>query len=364
MTTWLIFALMTAAVLLGLLVPFWRAREAEPARHRYDEAVFRDQLAELDRDVARGLIAPGEADAARNEISRRLIGAGGDAEPAAARDHRAVVLASVIAVPLIAGSLYAALGRPELPDTPLAARLEHAVESNDALALVAKVEQHLAKNPDDARGWGVIAPVYRQMRRYGDAALAYQRVLQLSPPTAGTMADYGEMLVYANEGLVDQGAEAIFAEALRLDPKEPKAGYFKGLALKQEGKVGDARRLWMSLLASAPNDAAWRPLIEGELAALPENSAPILSQDQIANAESMSGEDRQAMIRSMVDGLEERLKSNPADLEGWRRLIRSRMVLGDEEKARAAYAKAREQFRNEPDKIVAVDALARELRIE
>jgi cytochrome c-type biogenesis protein CcmH len=172
------------------------------------------------------------------------------------------------------------------------------------------------------------------------------------------------MLVYANEGLVDRDAVRVFAEALKRDPKEPKAGYFSGLTLKQEGKVGAARTLWMDLLKTAPQDAAWRALLESELAAVPQDSAPLLSDDAIAKAEGMNAGERDAMIRAMVDGLEARLRSNPADPEGWRRLIRSRMVLGDEAKARMAYADARAQFRSEPDQITSFEALARELKIQ
>lgn len=365
MTIWLIFALLTAAVLAALLVPLRRAGEAGLARHHYDEAVFRDQLAELDRDLARGLIGPSEADAARNEIARRLIAAReGGTEPRSPAHGRALAMGAIVAVPLVAGGLYAALGRPGLPDMPLQARLDRAVESNDAFALVAKVEQHLAKNPDDARGWAVMAPAYRQLQRYDDAALAYSHVLRLEGASAARYADYGEMLVYANEGLVDANAANIFAEALKLDAKEPKARYFSGLALKQEGKTAEARTLWQTMLADGPGDAAWRPMIERELAALTEGSAPAPSRDQIAAAGDMSGPAHEAMIRDMVDGLEARLRADPGDMEGWKKLIRSRMVLGEEAKARQAYTQALTRFAGKPDAVAGFEALARELKIQ
>lgn len=364
MTLWLVFVLMTAAVLLALLAPLRRGGGGAVARHIHDEAVYRDQLAELDRDVARGLIGKPEAEAARNEIARRLISAA-EGEPAmpTPAHGRVLAVAAIVAVPLLAGGLYAALGRPGLPDMPLQARLDHAVENNDAFALLAKVEQHLAKNPDDARGWAVVAPVYRQLQRYGDAALAYSHVLRLQGANAERYADYGEMLVYANDGLIDAKAADIFAEALTLDPKEPKARYFSGLAFKQEGKTGEARAVWSALLAESAANATWRPLLEQELAVL-ASSAPVLSDEQIANAQAMSGEDRQAMIRSMVDGLEARLHAEPGDIEGWRRLIRSRVVLGDEAKAREAYSQARMHFAGKPEAIAGFEALARELKIQ
>ena len=165
--------------------------------------MFRDQLAELDRDVARGFIAAPEADAARNEISRRLIGARDDrpAQPAAAARYLVLPVAALF--PSSRSRSMPSLGQPHLPDIPLAGRLDSAVENNDFAALIAKVEQHLARIPMMRRAGRVLAPVYRQLDRYADAALAYRRFFELSSATAAALADYGEMLPFANEGLVD-----------------------------------------------------------------------------------------------------------------------------------------------------------------
>ncbi|MBI2719360.1 MAG: c-type cytochrome biogenesis protein CcmI [Rhizobiales bacterium] len=239
MTIWVIFAFLTATVMAGLLLPVLRRREGPAAaRADYDLAVFRDQLAELERDAARGAIAPAEAQAAGNEIARRLIAA---SAPAAATPSRRaapiVALAGALLIPVIALPLYLSRGRPALPDVPYAERLANAVANRDFDALVAKVEAHLVKQPDDIAGWKVLAPAYRQAQRWDDAARAFKRIIELSRPDAGTFSDYGEMLVFANQGMVAAEAAKAFADALKIEPKLPTARFFAAVALKQEGKT-------------------------------------------------------------------------------------------------------------------------------
>jgi len=344
---WLIFAIMTAAVLAALSMPLWQAgAEVAPGRDRYDRAVFRDQLAELERDRARGAIGAAEADAAGNEISRRLIQAARpDAGPATGRAG-VVGLIGAVLVPLVAIPLYLNSGMPRLADVPLAARLEKAVENQDFAALVAKVERHLAQNPDDIKGWKVLAPAYKREQRWQDAANAYANIVRLSQSDAVMIAEYGEMLVFANDGMVTAAAARAFTAALQADAKLPKARFFTALALKQEGKKDAARQSFEALLAESPADATFRPMVEAELQDL-----------------ATSG-DRQAMIRAMVDGLEERLKTDAGDLDGWQRLIRSRAVLKEMDKARAAYATARHHFSDRPEALATLDGLATELNIK
>lgn len=362
MSFWLAIAVLTAAVLGALLAPLWRKSTDGASRKDFDLAVFRDQLAELERDKARGIIGEAEAEAARNEISRRLLTAS-QAQENVSGESRAnwAAIIAVAAIPLIAVPIYLRTGAPHLPDVPLKDRIERAVENNDMVALVAKVEDRLAKDLNNAEGWAVLAPVYKHMTRFEDAARAYGNVLRLTKPTPETWADFAEMLVFANQGIVSAEANKAFAEALKLDPKNAKARYFAALALKQEGKTGEAVAAWKVLLADSPADASWRNLVEQEIASA---GAPRPSQEQIAAAQDMSPEDRQKMIRSMVDGLEERLKKNGNDLEGWRRLINARMVLGEQDKARLAYETAKTVFKDKPEALAALGGLAKNLRLE
>ncbi|WP_162914491.1 c-type cytochrome biogenesis protein CcmI [Taklimakanibacter lacteus] len=364
MLNFLIFAVLAAGVVLGVCWPVLKGSTAGPRRADYDEVVFRDQLAELERDRARGLIAEAEAKAARNEIARRLIAADRDSPAAGARaSGRWAAVAAAAFIPISALALYLALGAPGQPDMPLRERLANAVANNDVQALMARAEAHLAEKPDDLRGWEVVAPIYRSAERYADAARAYQNILRLKGPDAGTYADLGEMLVIANAGLVPKEAAQAFAEALRLDARSPKARFYAGLALKQDGKRAEALTLWQGLLADTGPDDSWRGVLEAQIASL-SPGAPVLSDEQVAAAQSMTGEDRENMIRGMVDGLEERLKSAPADLEGWQRLIKARAVLGEIDKARAAYGRAREQFKADTAAMAALSQAAKELGIE
>lgn len=364
MLNFLIFAVLAAGVVLAVCWPVLKGAASGPRREDYDEVVFRDQLAELERDRARGLIGEAEAQAARNEIARRLIAADREVVPAKAiASGKAPAFAAAFLIPVLSLVLYMALGAPGQPDMPLKERLANAVANNDMQALLAKAEAHLAEKPDDLKGWEVVAPIYRAAERYGDAARAYQNILRLKGADGETYADFGEMLVLANAGLVPKEATQAFAEALKLDPKSVKARFYGGLALKQDGKRTEALALWQGLLADTGPQDSWRRALEAQIASL-SPGAPVLSDDQVAAAQSMTSEDRENMIRGMVDGLEERLKSAPADLEGWQRLIKARAVLGEMDKARGAYRIAREQFKDDVKATSALAQSAKELGIE
>lgn len=277
-------------------------------------------------------------------------------------NRRLVHIFSALLVPAIAVTLYLREGSPQLSDVPRAARLEKATETGDFAALIAKVEDHLAKNPDDAQGWGVLAPAYKRDGRWQDAANAYAQILRLSPPTAESLSDYAEALVLANQGLVTTEASKAFAEASKQDPKMPRARFYLAIALKQEGKAEEAKAAMMSLLADSTPDAPWRPMLEKELAEI-ASRPPALSAETQSAAANLSSEDQQQMIRSMVDGLEEKLKTNTNDLDGWLRLIRSRTVLNEPDRARAALETARAALKDNPQALSALDALAKELNL-
>jgi cytochrome c-type biogenesis protein CcmH len=257
----ILVAAMTAVALLAVLWPLSRARAPGSARDA-DIAVYRDQLAELERDRARGLIAEREAEAARIEVSRRLLAAadaGREHSPAAgalARRRIAAVVA-LVGIPLLAGGLYFSLGSPELPAAPLAARLAQPPQQQDLALLVRRIEAHLARNPDDGRGWEVLAPVYLRAGRLDEAVQARANALRLLGATAAREADHGEALTLQARGVVTAEARAAFQRALALDGKHAKALFFAGLAAEQDGKHADAREMWARLAASAPPDDPW-----------------------------------------------------------------------------------------------------------
>ena len=362
---WILFAAMTAAVIGALLWPVVKSKPAESVAERaaYDRTVFRDQLAELDRDLARGTIGQAEADAARNEISRRLIAVSQEAPRKPVSGFAWAAIAATLIVPAVALPLYMKSGNPQLADVPHAERMANAEKNGDMDALIAKVEQHLEANPDDLQGWQILAPAYRRMMRWADAAEAYRNILRLSPPDASNLSDYAEAQVMANQGMVPAPAHELIRQALMLDPKFPKARFYNALALKQEGKTEEAKAAFESFLKDSPADAPWRPMLEAEMQDM-ASKPPALDQQTMANASNMSASDQQAMIRSMVDGLDQKLAANPDNLEGWLRLIRARTVLGDTDKAKAAYKKALETFSGNEDALAQISALGREMKLE
>lgn len=359
---WIIFALMTAAVLTGLLWPVMRPAASTAPRSSHDRAVFRDQLAELERDLMRGAIGEREADAARNEIARRII-ASDAASPAIPMGIApAIVLAAALLVPAVALPLYLHAGNPRLPDVPLEARLANAERTGDFEALVARIERHLAGNPTDIKGWQVLAPVYQRSQRHADAARALEAILRLAPPTAVTLADYGEALTSANQGIVTEAARQALRNALTLDRTLPKARFLEALALKQEGKADEARTAFEALLTDSPADAPWRAGVETQIAEI-QSRPPSLAPDIAEQAGAMSPGEQQEMIRTMVEGLDEKLRADGSDLNGWLKLIRARKVLQEDDKATSAYATAKRLFRNSPGAQDALDTLAKELNV-
>jgi cytochrome c-type biogenesis protein CcmH len=362
---WIVFAAMTAVVIAVLILPVLRREAASPAadRNAFDRAVFRDQLSELDRDLERGVIGPAEAEAARNEVSRRLIAAAEQPAPKASMVAPSLALAAVLIVPLVALPLYLKAGSPQLPGVPLEKRMAEAEAKGDYEALIVKVEKHLAQNPDDLDGWKVLAPAYRRGMRFADAVEAHRNIVRLSPPDALALSDYAEAMVMAGEGMVSAEAHDLFGKALALDPTLPKARFYEALALKQEGKTEEAKSAFEAFLKDTPADAPWRAMLLAEMQDMGAKP-PALDSETMANAQAMAPEDQQAMIRSMVDGLEEKLTANPNDLDGWLRLIRSRAVLGEASKAKAAYDKALAQYSGNADALAQIESLAKDMNLQ
>jgi cytochrome c-type biogenesis protein CcmH len=343
MALWFVFALMTAVAVFAVLWPLGRGARKE--REGSETAVYKDQLAEVSRDAASGMIAPAEADAARVEISRRLLAASDDEASATSTANvplrRAVAIVALVVMPLIAAAFYARLGSPSIGDFPIAARMAAPLANAPLERLVAQVETHLEKNPADGRGWEVLAPVLFKIGRYDDAVRAWRNSIRYNGETATRRSDLGEAMAAAAGGVVTSEAKAELERAIALDPNEVKARYLVGLAAEQDGRKADAADIWRGMLANAPADAPWRPLVQAALSRVGV-AAPKLSDDTIAAAKEMSEGDRNTMIRGMVERLATRLKDNGDDVEGWLRLVRAYIVLGEREKARGALNDARQ----------------------
>jgi cytochrome c-type biogenesis protein CcmH len=375
MTLWFGLALMTAAAVLAVLWPL--SRRGRELLSGSDVAVYRDQLEEIERDRTAGLIADNEAAGAKVEVSRRLLAAAdAPAAPAgntaaATRRRRAVAVAALVALPLGAVGIYLALGSPLLPDQPLTARLVEARANQSMESLIAQVEAHLAQRPDDGRGWEVIAPIYLRLGRFDDAVRARRNALRLNGDSAERQAALGEALVFGANGVVTAEAKSAFEKAVALDAAHVQARYFLGLAAEQDGDRARAAATWRALIETAPPDAPWVDFVRGALARVEGaggaaaggvRSGP--SEEQVAASSELSAEQRNVMIQGMVDRLAERLNRDGSDVEGWLRLVRSYMVLGQADKARAAAADARRALAGDPNKLRRLDDLVKGLGIE
>lgn len=386
---------MTSLAMAILLVPLLLRSRAAASRDAYNLAVYRDQLAELDRDIGRGVLTPDQAEGARAEIGRRILALAPSATgtgPASAVPF-AVAVVAVLILPFAAWSLYAALGSPSLPDQPFASRTQaatpqtaEAAPPHDMTEAMAKLAEHLKQQPDDLNGWVLLARSQMSVGKFKEASDAYSHAAELAEDNLNVIGDWGEAQVLAAGGKVTPAARGAFEKTLKDPDNAPRSRYYLALAAAQEGDPKQALQQWVDLEADSPADADWLPLLRqritetaGQLgldpatlktsagaarpsptarppqvAAAPQPAAPAPApptapslapdparvreaQQALANAPA---EDRQAMINSMVERLAARLEQQPNDVDGWARLGRSYMVLNQPAKARDAYARA------------------------
>ncbi len=356
---WLIFAVLTAGAIGCVLWPLSKTPRALTRRDA-GVAIYKAQLAEIERDETQRIVAKEDAQSARSEAARRLLATeeGNEPLPGESRTRaRLAALAVVIFVPALTLAVYAAIGHPNLPDAPLSARLQSSPDKLDLAAAIAKVEAHLAQHPDDGRGYEVLAPVYLKLGRAGDAVNAARAALRLLGDSPLRQTLYGEAMVVAADGAVTKEAAQAFEAAAAADPSAAKARFFLGLYAEQQGDKAGAKEIWTKLAADAPPDSQVAQALRQRVAALgggPEG----------ANREPAQDAAQMRAIRAMVDRLAARLSQNGADLEGWLRLVRSYAVLQEADKARGALIDAKRNLAGDPSAITRLDALARELGLE
>jgi cytochrome c-type biogenesis protein CcmH len=359
----LVLALMMAAAILAVLWPLSRSREAVSAETldaATDIAVYRDQLEEIQRDRNAGAIGPEEAQAAQVEVSRRLLAAAQPSgnppitEDVAARRfrRRATALAALVLMPAGAAIVYLAVGSPGLPGQALADRSD--MRDNSLPAMIAKIESHLEQNPTDGRGWAVVAPVYLRLGRFDDAVRADRNAIKYLGESPARLGDLAEALVSQANGVITGEAKALFEKVIAVDGNDARAQFYIGLAAEQDGRRDDAAKTWRGLIAKAPADAPWLQAVKEALARVegtPSPPAPGPSAEDIAMASEMSADDREKMVRGMVDRLSQRLHEDGSDVEGWLRLMRAHVVLGERDKASETAADARRALKDAPDKL-------------
>jgi cytochrome c-type biogenesis protein CcmH len=374
---WMILTLMVALAAVGLALPLIRRHDdARRARGSVTE-VLKAQLGEIEAHAATGALPPAEAEALKTDVKRRVLAEGREAEPAARplseRTLLMLALGLVAVVVLAATGLYLKIGRPDATSrAPVAASaLPPGHPNGEVAGMIGQLESRMKQSPNDAEGWRMLGWSYLQVGRNADAATAYGRAAALDPHNGEYLSAQGEATVLAAQGQVTPAAETIFRKAVSLDAADPRARYYLAIAKDQKGDAKGAMDDWIALLKSAPADAPWAPEVRafvekvaaerhvdltGRLppapvavaSAGPPSSAPGPTSDQVAAAGQMSAEGRQAMIQGMVEKQAAALKANPHDREGWERLMRARMVLGQTALAAQAYRDAARAFAGSP----------------
>ncbi len=273
MTLWIILTLMAAVSAAVMTIPLVRRQEARADERTATIAVLKDQLGDVDVQLAAGSIPPADAEGLRVEIKRRMLAAGhipADLErPLGSRALAGVALGLAGLVALAAGGLYSTMGRPDLGSMPVAsgaappAATAAAPQADPAAGEVAKLvtalEAKMQANPGDPEGWRMLGWSYFQTRRFADSAAAYGKAVALKPDGIGYQSAYGEALVQVADGNVTPAATDAFTKARAQDNGDARARYFLGLKKSQEGDNKGAIDDWIGLLGESAGDAPWVP---------------------------------------------------------------------------------------------------------
>ena len=386
MPLWPVLIVLTGLVVIIVAWPLFRARALGDASDHAGVGqlnVYKDQLAEIDRDLERGVIGDTEAEEARIELSRRMLSAAVPAnanrslagrKTAMLAGHGVVKAAVITSIPLIAIGLYASFGVPSLPGSPREAKVAQqdstpAQGAPDVATLIAQVEARLRSSPDDGRGWDVIAPVYLREQRFGEAKIAFARAIELLGEDTKRLLGLAESSIRARGGLVTGEARAAFEKVLKVEPNRVEPRFWLAIGREQRGELKEAAAEYRAILAEAPVDAPWRATVAERLAAVVPGETPSKAVTvepgptaaEAAAAASMTLEQRQQMISGMVGNLHARLKTNGRDPSGWLRLLRAYAVLGDLPKAKAVLAEARSALAGDQAGLSSVNALASEI---
>jgi cytochrome c-type biogenesis protein CcmH len=389
---------MLVAILLMLSV--LRPRQAATPAAAYDLQVYRDQLKEVERDMARGVVSEDEAIRARTEVSRRLLEADRALQSAqhlnqkSSRLDQLMIAAGLGATVAAAFGVYLQIGAPGYPDLPLADRLamveqardnrptqeiaETQVPFREGMApdprreeLVAQLRSVMEQRPEDAQGWALLAQNEAALGNFRAGHLAQARLIAiLGEDTAAThYIDMAEMMILSAGGYVSPEAEVALMRGLEMEPRNGTGRYYAGLMYAQQGRPDLAFPIWRGLMAESTADAPWLDPIRLQieevaflagvnvtLAELPQpRPARGPSAEDVQAAQDLSPEDQAAMIENMVAGLAARLASDGGPPEDWARLIGAQIVLGRTEDALLIAQEARRVFADLPEALALID---------
>lgn len=380
MTLWLLMTILCSATAVVMSIPLIR-RYDDQGREVQDQAIYQDQLSEVDRDELAGTIDAPEAKAARAEIRRRLAIAETTMKKSQplSSGWKMLALVSTAALVILGGvNLYAYLGTPELPSvsnlqppTPAVPTTQDSVSGSGQIdTLITKLQARMQANPRDAEGWRMLGWAQFNKQNYAASAEAYAKAVEIDPANIDYRSAYAESLVQTADGIVTPKAQSLITEVLAKDPKNFRARFYDSLAQEQAGDKTGALDRWIALLAASPEGAGWREDVIArivnlgkatgrDVSAIVASASPstsVITDAQKSAIQALPEGDQTAMIKGMVAKLADRLKTNPNDADGWIKLIKSYQVLNDPASAKDALNTALLAFTNDPankDKIVA-----------
>ena len=268
MTFWLFMVMLCSAVAVVISVPLIRRFDASPTSGQ-EAAFYLDQIKEVERDLAAGMIAPPDATTAKLEINRRLALASKTIVTSQPISNmwRTIALVATAAWVIVGGTyLYGILGRPPFvqqastqADTTTAAMID---------GMVAKLQAKLDANPNDAEGWRMMGLAQMNLQHFDKSIAAYEKAMALQPDNVETQSRFVEALVQQAQGTVTPKATTVIAAVLAKQPKDLRARYYEAIGEEQAGKTADALAKWQALLADAPADAPWLNTVKEHVAAL------------------------------------------------------------------------------------------------
>lgn len=339
-----IAALLTLLVVVWLVWPLLRAHKSEGvSAQRLNAAIHRDQLHALQADLTRGVISPQDFETTRDELQLRLLDdtESYEAAPAAKAavfwTSKRTAVAVAVSLPLLALGIYSQLGTPAAIDFVATAPMnEHQVQQMiDTLAV------KLQANPDDPKGWAMLARSYKVIGRLEESRQAFERAGKLVDGEPDLLVDYADVLAALAGNKLSGKPEQLISQALRINPEHPMGLMISGVALFQRQDFNGAIARWEKLLSMVPPDSMDAQQLQGNIAeaqkrggvATADNSklAPVP-----ADAAAGMTPDK---INQMVERLANRLKDTPDDFAGWARLANAYKVQGRVEDAIGAYAK-------------------------
>lgn len=408
MVFWILicFVALSLTGLLALVLLRAHANGEPPAA--YDLRVYRQQLSDVDKDLARGVINEADANRIRTEVSRRILAADAMLQKQTSGEDqpKGISLATALLCGLVvvggALGLYSSLGAPGYPDMSLASRIaeseayaasrptqqeaeerippQPAPEADPSyLKLVEQLRETAGARPDDAQGQALLAQHEANLGNFKAAYQAKENYIEIMSGDLDPQdySELAELMIMATGGYVSPEAEDILMGTLSLDPRNGPARYYLGLMEGQHNRPDIAYRIWADTLRQGPAGAPWIVGIQSQIEEMafragvdytpitpPGGEPPARdgltgpSQEDVEAAAALTAAERQEMIRGMVANLSDRLATEGGSAEEWARLISALTVLGETDRARAIYAEAQSRFGEIPAELAKIEAAA------